>query len=280
MKRIVLIVPSFLIGSILWLPASYADESVPYTDSNSVGTIGLCDKAGNTITSGNVHDRPFAFTVVSSAAAPAPYDVKGRKATLFAFQPRKDVVPGRWSGDSLTASSEYSNAKHPMAAGTLRDFSLTDYLESFPVRWDGLVQLRMYLSAPNTSILKLPYPTTDIRVSGDTWTVVRGGTGDCSVGKATSNEVAVFGTAPPTPTASVNAGGGKTSTAPPASLGVGGSSSSSPNGISADGVTPRVTDAADGNQHQLILFGGVAVVLLAFGSFAFSWWRNRPLGEE
>ncbi len=269
------VVLSGLVGwTVATMPTARAD-GVPYTDSNVVGTIGLCGKDGQLVRSGNINDHPFVFTAVSSEAAPSPYDAKGRKATLFAYQPRKDVVPGRWSGDSMTASSEYTNAAHPMTSGTLRDFSLADFLGGFPVRWDGLVQLRVYLGAPDTPIMKLPYPATDIRVSGDTWTVVHGGTGDCSVGKATSSEVAIFGTAPPSPSAGNSTGtGGKTSPAPDASSSAGASTRPA-DGTTAAGAVDPMTGEPAVDRHGPIILGGALVVLLVLGWFAFSWWRER-----
>jgi len=257
-------------------PPAHAD-TVPYSDSSSIGTIGLCDKNGKLVRSGNIHDHPFAFTAVSSEAAPAPYNGKGGKSTLFAYQPRKDVIPARWSGDALTGSSTYTNVAHPMAAGTLRDFSLADYLGEFPVRWDGLIQLRIYLSAPNASVLKLPYPSTDIQVSGDTWTVVRGGTGDCGAGKATSNEVAIFGTAPPSPTATAGTSGRGGS--PSASSGASHTAGSSPLPSGSDlaaGAVDPASDTAPVDRHLPIVLGGALVVVLALAGFAYSWWRERP----
>jgi len=257
-------------------PSAHAD-TVGYSDSSSVGTIGLCDKDGKLVTSGNINDHPFAFTAVSSEAADAPYNGKGGKATLLAYQPREGVIPGRWSGDALTASSTYTNPRHPMSAGTLRDFSLADFMAEFPARWDGLLQLRMYLSAPDAAALKLPYPSTDIRVSGDTWSVVRGGTGDCGAGKATSNEVAIFGTAPPSPTTTAGASGhGATPTATPgASHAVGSSASPSGATLAAGSVDPAA-DTAPVDRHLPIVLGGAFVVLLALAGFGYSSWRERP----
>lgn len=265
------------VGFAVALPPTAHADTVPYSDSNAVGTIGLCDKTGALVMRGNIHDHPFVVTTVSSEAAPPPYNGKGGKATLLAYQPREGVVPGRWSGDTLTGASEYTNKAHPMAAATFRDFSLADFLDAFPARWDGMIQLRMYLGAPDTPVLNLPYPTTDIKVSGDTWTVVRGGTGDCSVGKAVSNEVAVFGTASPSPsvpTGSTKPGASASSTAQPSTTGSP-SSSGSPGAQAAGSSDPTGSDTGSDN-HAVILLAGASVVLLALGGIGYSWWRERP----
>src|SRR5262245_27340707 len=69
---------------------------VPYKDARSVGLISLFDRAGKPLTGGKVTDRPFAWRAVSSQKAPAPYAREGRKATLVAFQPRRNVDPAGW----------------------------------------------------------------------------------------------------------------------------------------------------------------------------------------
>src|SRR4051794_32365924 len=62
--------------------------AVPYDDPATVGYLGLCDKAGQPVDHGDIHDRPFVWSALASAAAPAGYDAEGRTATLFAYQPR------------------------------------------------------------------------------------------------------------------------------------------------------------------------------------------------
>jgi hypothetical protein len=168
-------------------PASAAD--VPWSDPNAQGVLGLCDAAGHPVTSGRLDAKPFVGTAVSSVAAPAGYDAQASaKGTLYAYQPRQGVDPGDWSGTQLTASSWYSNARHPMAQGTSLDYSLADYLSIYPAKWDGLVQLRLFVSAPNKQLVAAPYPAAVLRVKDGRWEVVQGGTVDCRAGKAQSVE--------------------------------------------------------------------------------------------
>ena len=98
--------------------AALAKSAVPYTDSRSTGSIALCNAAGQDITHGSVYDKPFAYRVVSSVPAPIQYRGTGRRATLYAFQPREGVDPSQWNGDSLTATSTYTNPLVPMAEGS------------------------------------------------------------------------------------------------------------------------------------------------------------------
>jgi hypothetical protein len=186
-----------------------AAEPLPYTDGRAVGFLGLCDRDGNTVTGGSIHDKPFVWRAVTSVPAAAPYDAPGGTATLLGFQPREHIGPGQWSGELLTASARYSNTKYPMAQATDRDFTLADFLGDYPATWDGYVQLRVYLGAPDQPPQSITYSATDIKVTGDTWKVVRGGAVPCTKGDAVSLEAVlpasntaglVKGLASPSPT--------------------------------------------------------------------------------
>ena len=167
-----------------------AGDSTPYTDPAVVAALTLCDAQGEALTSGSISEAPFVWRAVSSDAGPAPYNGDGRTATLFAFQPREGVAPSGWSGDLLTASARYTNSGQPMAQATRLDGSLADFLDAYPPQWEGYIQLRIYLSAPQMPALTSEYGAADIRVSGDKWTLVNGGTQSqaCSSGRAVSLE--------------------------------------------------------------------------------------------
>ena len=77
------------LGAPLMGTAGAATSTVPYTDPDAVGSIGLCNQAGQQITSGSITTRPFAWRAVSTQAAPAPYNNAGRTATLVAYQPQQ-----------------------------------------------------------------------------------------------------------------------------------------------------------------------------------------------
>jgi hypothetical protein len=157
-------------------PASAAD-AVPYNDPNSTGFLILYDKAGNAIKGGNVKDHPFAWKVVSSQKAPKPYDGNGRTATVYLYTPHEGRPPTQWSGDTITAGVTYPDPAHPTATATEKDYSLQDYLDEFPPKWNGIVQLRMVLGVPGLPVQTARYASTDIKVTGQTWSVVGGGPG-------------------------------------------------------------------------------------------------------
>jgi hypothetical protein len=173
-----------------------AATPVPYSDAQSVGRIVLYDKAGTAVTRGSVHDRPFAWRAVSSFRAPAPYNGAGRKATLLAYQPRQGVQAAEWSGDTMTASAPYQDPAAPTVQATATDFTLADFLGEYPARWDGLLELRIYLGVPNQPTLSDRYATTDIKVTGDTWSVVRTGpSGGAGAGGGAAGDGATGGDA-------------------------------------------------------------------------------------
>ncbi len=109
-----------------------ATSTVPYTDPDAVGSIGLCNQAGQQITTGSITTRPFAWRAVSTQAAPAPYNNAGRTATLVAYQPQQALPAGDWSGTQMTASSSYTNPANPMAAATDGDQSLQEHHRGIP----------------------------------------------------------------------------------------------------------------------------------------------------
>lgn len=170
-------VAAMLMAAFVALTAAHpaAGADVPYDDQSSAGYITFFDAANKPMTSGSIDARPFVRRAVASVAAASPYDGDGRTATLVAYQPRQGVEPADWSGDVLTISTPYADAQHPMAKAEAEDFSLSDYFLNLPPRWDGYIQLRMYYGVPGEPTLTTSYPSTDIKVSGGTWSVVRSG---------------------------------------------------------------------------------------------------------
>jgi hypothetical protein len=160
----------------------------PYPDVDAVGGITLCGQNGAQLTSGSIATKPFVWRAVGSTPAPAGYRAGGT-ATLYAFQPRRGVDPGDWSGEQLTASARYSNVSHPTAAATYADYPLSTFLGDYPAGWNGYVQLRLYLSAPGQAPASASYNAADIQVIGGTWRLLDGGPADCaSAGRSVSLE--------------------------------------------------------------------------------------------
>lgn len=169
-----------------------ASSSVPYTDPAVTGALGLCDSQGHQITSGSTATQPFAALAVGSVAAPTDYTGTGRGAVLYAYQPIENVPANAWSGEELTDNSSYTNAAHPMSAATGGDPALQHVVTDFPPKWDGLIQLRLYATAPGRPMDSTSYQALDIKVSGTSWQAVDGTTVDCTAGTAVSVETTLL----------------------------------------------------------------------------------------
>ena len=252
-------------------PSAGAVTAVPYTDPSAVGYIGLCNQAGQQITSGNVDTAPLAWRAVSSAPALAPYNDAGRTAILQAFQPQNGLPPADWSGQQMTASSRYSNPANPMAAATAGDSSLADFLMAFPARWDGFVQLRMYLGTTDQEPYEIHYPVLDIQVTGDTWTAVGGGPVNCNSGTSESIETILLPKSTATTTSPTNTDGATakadttgSSTSPTTKPAIASDSRSSSVGHN----DPAVIDAAHPTSPWLTA-GFVAAIVLVVGLLVF-----------
>jgi hypothetical protein len=200
--------------------AAASGSSVPYTDPDAIGSIGLCNQAGQQITSGTVTAKPFAWRAVSTEPAQAPYNNAGRTATLVVFQPQQELPTGDWSGAQITSSSTYSNPANPMAAATSADQSLADFIAQYPPKWDGFLQLRMYLSTANKQADGV-YPALNIQVTGNTWQAVGGSPVNCASGTAESIESVLLPTttttSPTTTTAPTTGTSGSGTAASPGS---------------------------------------------------------------
>lgn len=269
-----------------------AADGVPFSDPNAQGTIGLCDAHGHPITSGRLTDRPFASTAVSSVAATEGISVKtNAKATLYAYQPRRNIDPGEWSGQQLTGSSVYSNDAHPMAAGTILDSSLADNLSAYPAQWDGLVQLRMFFSSPSQGVITSPYPAAVIQVTGSTWKLVSGSSrDDCQAGKAVSSETQLlpqskFASASASAarrsaaeSATASAQAGKSSPATASATGTSPSASSNP-GATDSGEVSAQTSPASSSHLLAIVLGALAVVALVGAVGIGLWTRGSRAGH-
>ncbi len=266
-----------LLAVALLIPTgAIADVTVPYTDLSAKGSITLCDAAGHRVTAGSIDDKPFVLKAASTVPAPAPYDGAGRTAVLVAYQPSKTTYPDQWNGDTLTATSQYTDARHPMVVGTPLDFTLAQYLKEFPASDDGFVQLRMYFGAKGQGVMNDTYPTADLRVVGHTWTVVHGGNGDCTSGSAVSNEVAIAhlpgATASPSPRSSVTSSA--QATAPPS---VSSSDSAAGGGGQASGQTPPASSGSSGPPTWVAAL--VALLLLAIAGILVFVRRGQPDGS-
>jgi hypothetical protein len=231
---------------------------------------------------GDTRTKPFVWRAVGAAPGQSAYAGPGRTAALYGYPPIKGVDPTQWVGDFLTASATYTNARRPMAGATADDPSLADLLTAYPTKWDGLVQLRMFLGAPGVPTLDNPYNAATIRVTGTRWTLVTGGHAGCDSGTAASSElvlpeVRALGT--PAPNATTTGAGSReraASGSPGRGAGTSGTArmpSASPGassaGPAASGALPaasaaaaRADDGSDGSDTVWLVVAVLAVLAL------------------
>ena len=134
---------------------------------------------------------PFVIKAVASVPAPKGYQAPNGRGTVFVYQPIDGIDPGDWSGKQMTGASGFTDSNHPMASGLVVDPALVDFSSVFPLRWQGLLQVRMFYTAPDAALFNTPYPVANLRISGTTWTQVGGGPVNCAGGQARSNELAL-----------------------------------------------------------------------------------------
>lgn len=153
--------------------------AVPYDDPQAAGLITLCSADGDAVTGGSVDDRPFAAYALGETGLPAGTDPAGAVATLYAYQPRAGIEPDEFSGNAISAAATLADPTHPATVVDEGAWSIGDFVTAFPATEDGFVQLRLYLGTPAAGTLSdQPYDTADLRVDGDRWELVRGGSQD------------------------------------------------------------------------------------------------------
>lgn len=279
------------------VPAAAA-PTVP-SDPSVKGFIGLCDRHNHNISGGDIHDVPFVWKAVATQPPPKQFLGQGENTILNIYQPRPGVAAGNWSGDQLTSASFYATRRAPAAQATLKDLPLAVIVREFPPLVDGLYELRMYFGKANYGLYSATYPATFIRVQGDHWNVVKGGSVNCAASTGESNEV-LSGAIPPTVAyggtppqaahgrpasspshASVTPPRSATGTSAPRSGASrsGTSRSDSPSPVSNDSSVENATaqpaaNSAGGSSSSIGWWVAVIAAALA-GAFGVAWWRTR-----
>jgi len=289
-------------ATVLVLPAlvasaAHADGNVPFTDEYVQGSLTFCDAKNNEVTSGTLDARPFVVKAVSSAPAPAGYNTDGSLATLYIFQPRKEVDPLDWSGKQLTASSYFSNPKHPMTKGIPADISIKGFAQVAPL-WGGFAEVRMYFTAVNASPHADPYPAAVIHISGKKWTLVSGGGTPCDVGTTESRASQFLSPeqlnaianpkAPSSAGAKPSAGASPTSSSSPQSSSASSdepSSAATPSeGVDGAAIAAANTEAASASQSGVPSWLALLVLpvlgLLGAGIYMLRQRSNAPAGAH
>lgn len=178
--RNVIVVVALTTGAVGILSAtgSAAFAQVPYTDPDAKGDLTLCDATYKLLQEGRTVDRPFVWRAVGSQRAAPPNDGEGRLGTLFAFQPVEGVSPGEWVGEQISGATRYMNPDRPMSQFTEIDYAIEIFIDRFPLRWDGYLQLRLLFSSPGQSAAA-DYAAMDLQVKDGRWRVLRGGSTSC-----------------------------------------------------------------------------------------------------
>jgi hypothetical protein len=163
---------------------AYAGGSTPpwEPDASSVGSLTFYNAQGAQITGGNITDAPLAAYVVGSSSLRSG----DTKATLFGYLPVSGQLPGQWSGEAISASTNYPNGSAPGAlgtsalptvSGTSSDETVSVLQSDFPNLdsssdgYAGIYQLRLKTSATGKTQTST-YDSADIKITGSTWSVV------------------------------------------------------------------------------------------------------------
>lgn len=269
----VLIASASLVGT-----GSASADQLPFTDDMAQGYIGFCDAGGHQVRSGQIGVAPFAALAVSSVQVPPGYEAPKGLAVLNVYLPRAGVEPGNWTGKQMTAASSFTNSAHPMVQGTGHDPALIDFTSVFVPKVDGLIQFRMYFTAPDRPEHSRPYPATVVRVTGSTWTQVTGGDVDCHAGSASSSESQLPHSILSQPTARATVGATPKSGAKAPSGGAStAATSSSGTAAVGDGTSSPLANshAKSSSATAAIVWSLVAVGVIAAGVAAFAVRRLR-----
>jgi hypothetical protein len=265
--------------------AAASGPGVPFKDTNIDGSLTLCGRNGQPLTSGSLDSAPFVWKTISSAPAPAQFRAATARATLAAYQPLKYVDPSDWSGGQLTGSSSYTNSDHPVVQATNGDSPLLDFVQAYPPHWQGLVEIRMLFSGTNLPQHIAPYPAAIVRITGTKWTLVSGGGGSCREAQGVSDESRLLPKKRlASPEAVVPAGAsstspsraGRSSTKSSAGSSAASSSGSSSGGDESANLAAESSSTGMSNGAKTGIGLGVVAVIGLF-VVAILWWRRRPL---
>ena len=257
-------------------------SKVPFTDPNIHGWLTLCNRNDQAVTSGSLLTTPFVWKAISSGPPPQHYGTSKGRATLYAYQPLKYVDPGDWTGYQLTGSSSFSNPRHPVAQATNPDQPLIGFTQMYPLHWDGLAEIRMMWSGVNESQLQFPYAAAIVRVTGTTWTLVKGGSASCRQGTGVSDETKALAKSKLSKPETATLGRKSSSKSSGSAKSAGGSAASAPSSGASGGVGSAKLAGADSSTGSTgmsaeaitgIALGAVALIAAAIGGVA--WWRRR-----
>ncbi|HEX3908790.1 MAG TPA: Ig-like domain-containing protein [Mycobacteriales bacterium] len=245
-------------GAMLLVGAGAANAAAPPfegTDPNEIGTLAFYNSSGTQITSGSITDAPIAaYTVASSA------DAGHTKATLYFYTPKNGIAPSAWTGEQSSLSTTYPNTSapapingegsNPVVTGAATDEDLSDYIADNPNTdtsttdgYAGLYQVRVKTGTSGT------YWSSDISVSGSTWTQVFPAVASSTQTSLTSSENP--STSGDNVTFTATESSGATHQAGSVQFSVDGTNSGSPVPVSGSGVATFATSTLAVGTHAV-----------------------------
>ena len=142
----------------------------PDSDPSAVGYIGLCNQAGQQLTSGNVNTKPFAWRALSSQPAGAPLQqCPAHCGSRSRISHNQACPPASGVATNLPRTIRVTRTPDPDGSSDLRLRIPEDFIQDFHPKWDGFLQLRIYLGTQDQQTYSLHYPVLNIQVKGDTW---------------------------------------------------------------------------------------------------------------
>ncbi|HVW79436.1 MAG TPA: Ig-like domain-containing protein [Mycobacteriales bacterium] len=165
------------------MTSAHAAAAPPWEpDPASAGGLTFYDAAGHAITGGTITSAPFAAYVVGASTLRSG----DTKATLYGYLPVSGKPAAEFSGEQLSSATSFPatgapsgvSSSLPVVTGSSTDESLAalaaDYPNNGTGAYAGIYQLRLVTSAPGESVSST-YDSADIRISGNTWSVVYSG---------------------------------------------------------------------------------------------------------
>ncbi len=152
-------------------------------DPNSVGSVAFYNAAGVSVTTGSTTDAPMATYFVASGSGIAAAD---NKAYVVFATPTQGVDPASWTAiEQFSATTVFPNTSAPaniksltnaVVTSTAGDGTFGDHITNFPnnssvAGYQGLYQIRIYTTHAG-GLGQPKYYSSDILVSGSTWTLV------------------------------------------------------------------------------------------------------------
>jgi hypothetical protein len=147
------------------------------------GAITFYNAKGQVVTGGSINDNGLGAYAVASTADGRAGDTK---AELFVYTPVPGENPGLWSGEQISASTNWPNGSAPAPIGSTGnpvetnpgdDTTLADYISSFPnnsstTGYVNLYDIRLKVSGPGIGVEATYWDTViSVDTGNNTWSL-------------------------------------------------------------------------------------------------------------